>query len=236
MSSLAQIAANQKNSQLSTGPTSDSGKSKSSLNAVKTGLTGRTVLLSADDAAAYQTHLERIFAAWDPADDAERTLTQTLADTEWRLLRIPSLEMGIYALGRLEFKEKFAGEPEAVRASLVEAHTFLTYRRDLNNLSIQEGRLLRMRENTTDTLNEIQEKRRKLTGSQIKKAAEALQEAKRAGKPFDLAAFGFDISIEQVEAQVLAWIASREGHYKGPLAAWEQQFRNEAAAPHKKAA
>ena len=52
MSTAAQIAANQKNSQLSTGPTSEAGKAKSSLNAVKSGLTGRTVLLPTDDAAS----------------------------------------------------------------------------------------------------------------------------------------------------------------------------------------
>ena len=230
MSSAAQIAANQKNAQLSTGPTSAQGKSKSSLNAVKTGLTGRTVLLPTDDAEAYQAHIDRFFAQWQPADDTERALTQTLADTEWRLLRIPSLEAGIYALGRLEFKAKFAEEPDAVRNSLIDAHTFLTYRKDLNNLSIQEGRLLRMRENTLNSLNQVQEERRKRVNVQVTRAATALQEAKRAGKPFDLAEFGFEISIEQVEASVLEWIASRERHSSLPLKAWEHEFRREAAA------
>ena len=235
MSTQAQLAANRANAQLSTGPTSPEGKSKSSLNAVKTGLTGRTVLLPSDDAAAYQAHVDRILAQWQPADDTERALTQTLADTEWRLLRIPSLEAGIYALGRLEFKEKFAEESESVRASLIDAHTFLSYRKDLNNLSIQENRLLRLRENTTTALRNTQEERRKRTNAQITRAATALQEAKRAGKPFHLAEFGFEISIEQVEACVLEWIASRECHSPLPLAAWEHQFRRDAAA-RKKAA
>jgi hypothetical protein len=52
-----QLTANQENAQLSTGPKSQSGKAISSMNAVKTGLTGRTVLLPSDDVAAYQTHL-----------------------------------------------------------------------------------------------------------------------------------------------------------------------------------
>jgi len=33
-----------------------------------------------------------------------------------------------------------------------------------------------------------------------------------------------------VEAYVLEWIASRERHSSIPLAAWEHQFRREAAA------
>ncbi len=89
MSTDAQIAANRLNSQLSTGPTSPTGKATSSLNAVKTGLTGRTVLLSSEDAAAYSAHVVRFEAQWQPATDPERSLVQALADTEWRLLRIP---------------------------------------------------------------------------------------------------------------------------------------------------
>ncbi len=54
----AQLAANRANSKLSTGPCTEEGKSKSSLNAVKTALTGRTVLLPSDDAGAYQRHIE----------------------------------------------------------------------------------------------------------------------------------------------------------------------------------
>lgn len=68
-----------------------------------------------------------------------------------------------------------------------------------------------------------------------KQAAQALQEAKRAGKPFDLAEFGFEISNEQVEAMILDWIASRERNSSLPLAAWEQQFRREASACKKAA-
>jgi len=114
MSSNAQIAANQANAQLSTGPTSDTGKSKSSLNALKTGLTGRTVLLPGDDAALYEAHIAGFLKHHEPAADEERNLVQSLADTDWRLLRIPALEMGIYAVGRLELAELFPNEDESV--------------------------------------------------------------------------------------------------------------------------
>ena len=131
MSTSAQIAANQKNAQLSSGPTSPEGKAKSSLNAVKTGLTGRTVLLPGDDAAAYETHIASFFATYKPVADEEHKLVQSLADTEWRLLRIPALEYGIYALGRLEFAAEFAQEDPDVRKHLIEAKIFLAYQRQL---------------------------------------------------------------------------------------------------------
>ncbi len=136
MSTAAQIAANQKNSQLSTGPVSEAGKAKSSLNAVKSGLTGQTVLLPGDDAILYEAHVAQFVEHYAPVGDDERRLVQSLADTEWRLLRIPSLEMGIYAVGRLELAGSFANEDEAVRKHLIEAQVFLAYQRQLNNLSI----------------------------------------------------------------------------------------------------
>jgi len=48
------LAANRANAQLSTGPRTEEGKAVSSLNAVKTGLCGRIVLVpSEEDVAAY---------------------------------------------------------------------------------------------------------------------------------------------------------------------------------------
>ena len=116
MPSAAQISANQKNAQLSTGPTSETGKAKSSLNAVKSGLTGRTVLLPNEDIAMYEAHIAEFTKRFAPLGDDEQHLVQSLADTEWRLERIPALEMGIYALGRVQFAELFANEDEAARS------------------------------------------------------------------------------------------------------------------------
>jgi hypothetical protein len=122
MSSETQIQANRENALLSTGPKTGDGKATSSLNAVKTGLTGRTVLLPSDDVAAYESHVAGFFTQYQPEGDPEHRLVQSLADTEWRLLRIPSLESGIYALGRLELAAEFASEPDhTVRAALIEA-------------------------------------------------------------------------------------------------------------------
>src|SRR5258708_34429106 len=101
------LEANRANAQLSTGPKTEEGKAKSSLNAVKTALTGRTVLLPADDAAAYQNHILAYEKEFQPASAQERNLVQSIADTDWRLSRIPVLEMALFAKGRLEFSSLF---------------------------------------------------------------------------------------------------------------------------------
>src|SRR3954454_16141690 len=94
------LAANRANAQRSTGPKTSKGKAKSSLNAVKTGLTGRTVLLPSEDVKQYQNHVKRFHDELQPVGELETNVVQSLADTQWRLNRIPSLESGILALGR----------------------------------------------------------------------------------------------------------------------------------------
>jgi hypothetical protein len=201
MSTLTQIAANQKNSQLSTGPTSEAGKAKSSLNAVRSGLTGLAVLLPGDDAALYQAHVSHFIESYAPAGDDERNLVQSLADTAWRLLRIPSLEMGIYAIGRLEFAGSFPNEDEAVRKHLIEAQVFLAYQRQLNNLSIQENRLRRQRDKDTAALRELQEQRKQRAKARLDIAARQYIRFVREqpNQQFDPAAFGFEFSLAEIK-------------------------------------
>ena len=188
----ARLAANRANAQLSTGPTSVEGKAKSSLNAVKSGLTGRTVLLPGDDAALYEAHVSNFMQRHQPANDEEHNLVQSLADTEWRLLRIPSLEMGIYAVGRLEFAAEFPQEHPDIRNHLIEAKIFLAYQRQLNNLSIQEARLRRHRDKDTAALKQLQADRR------------ARETACPTVAPRPSLGLGFDFSSPEIDLPVSA--------------------------------
>ena len=205
MPSDQQIAANQRNAQLSTGPTTPTGKAKSCLNAVKTGLTGRTVLLPEDDALAYEQHLQRFFRELDPATDQERELVQSLADTEWRLLRIPSLEAGIYALGRLELADAFPNVPPIVRNQLIETKILLTHQRQLNNLSIQESRLRRQREKDTAALRLLQDDRQRKASAQLDQAARQYIAAVHENRNhlWEPGENGFEFSIAHVELRAL---------------------------------
>jgi hypothetical protein len=150
---------------------------------------------------------------YEPVGDEEQTLVQSLADTEWRLLRIPSLEAGIYALGRLEFAELFASEEESIRTHLINAKTLLVYQRQLNNLNLQENRLRRQLEKDIATLLELQDNReQQVTGqassgsnAQLDTAASLYAHAVRmqCQQFFDPAAFGFEFSVREIEARAL---------------------------------
>jgi hypothetical protein len=198
MATQNQINANRENAKHSTGPVTPEGRAKSSHNAVKTGLTGQTVLLKTDDVAVYHQHLDRFQKQFAPATDTEKDLVQDLADTEWRLLRITPLESGILALGRRELAPLFADESDpAVREALLEAKLFLTYRRDLNNLSIQQSRLRKHRDLVLAELKEIQQKRRSNASMQAIKAMTYYYDAVKNGwKRFELTDFGFEFTMD----------------------------------------
>jgi hypothetical protein len=61
------------------------------------------VLLPSEDADAYETHLLQYLEAFTPVGARETELVQSLADTQWRLNRIPNLEAGFFALGRRRY-------------------------------------------------------------------------------------------------------------------------------------
>jgi hypothetical protein len=209
MTSPQQLSANRANAQKSTGPTSSDGKAKVSHNALKTGLTGRTVLLPSDDVAAYQAHTERVFLQYSPEAGEESRLAQSIADTLWRLERIPALEAGIYAIGRRELASQFADEQdETVRKAMIEAQVFLTYRRDLNNLSIQEARLRRQHEKDQTELKRLiaerraaAEQKRQAEHKRWRNAIDHYKTAQEMGLPFDPAEIGFEFSTDEIIAR-----------------------------------
>ena len=205
MATAAQAAASRINGALSHGPTSESGKATSSLNALSTGLTGRTVLLPSEDAALYEAHLARFREQYQPVGDQELALVQSLADTHWRLARIPSLEMGIFAFGRMEFADLFPEYEEASRKILIEAKTFLAYQRQLVNLGVQEGRLRRQADKDLATLEALQEPRLQKAQASLNEAARLYINAVHTGRQeeFDPEELGFEFTLEQIEVRAI---------------------------------
>jgi hypothetical protein len=189
------LAANRANAQLSTGPTTSEGKAKSSLNAVRTGLTGRTVLLATEDAEAYEAHLERFRREWQPMGDRETELVQSLADTQWRLDRIPNLEAGLFALGRLRYAELFEEEKNPpVRRAMIDAHVLVTDAKHFKNLHLQESRLSRRFQQDAKELKELQ--------AQRKKEQEEQEQTKKAAAPKTLtASVGFEFTTPAEPSQ-----------------------------------
>jgi hypothetical protein len=220
-------AANRANAQHSTGPKTDEGKAKSSMNAVKTGLTGRTVLLPGDDALIYQQHLDRNFLEFAPGSDREHALVQTIADAEWRLLRIHPLEASLWALGLREFAAEFADvEDETNRQALLNGKILRDYKKDFSNLALQERRLRNHRKEDIAELKQLQQQRidkenerlaqEKFEASpehrnrEYKRAISMSSKTHRKGLDFDPRQFGFDFSDDEI----WAFDAARMAHHE----------------------
>jgi hypothetical protein len=202
MSTAQQVAANQANAQLSTGPRTEEGKKRSSLNALKSGLTGRTVLLPSEGAEAYRTHCQDWSDVYKPVGREEMELVQALADNRWRQDRAFALEQNLFALGQVEFADLFSQELPEIRKSLIHAHTFRAYLKEFQSLLTQQGRLDRCFHRDLAKLAEIQQTRKQLEAAraaQLRKAAAAYTAATKERKTFNPAQNGFEFSIAEIE-------------------------------------
>ncbi len=206
------LAANRANAQLSTGPATSEGKAVSSLNAVKTGLTGRTVLLPSEEADAYETHLTHYRDEFQPVGVRETQLVQNLADTQWRLARIPSLENGIFALGRLRYADLF---PDTRALLLLDAHILMTEAKHFKNLHLQESRLRRQYRQDAQELAERQAKRKE----EQKEAEEQARPREKTTAQAAARANGFEFTnrLEPLEGRQSTQPEQISRHLRGPV-------------------
>lgn len=198
--SQAQITANRANAERSSGPVTEEGKARSSKNALKTALTGRTVLLPIDDADRYQAHLAAYAKQHRPVGERETEIVQSLADAAWRLDRIPGLEEAIYSLGATELADEVAALEPHARESTLRLKSYLKYERQLRNLHLQEMRLGRMREKMQAELAQLQQERKESREEELAAATELFATATKLGQSFHPRDHGFEFSFDDIEA------------------------------------
>ena len=166
------------------------------------------MLLHSDDAALYQNHLAAYAKEYQPAGLREQELVQSFADTQWRLQRIPGLEMAIYAQGRAE-NQDYCVQHAAAGANLIELGTFLKYEKQFKNLQLQESRLQRRYEKEMAELRSLQKARKAVEKSQKPQAKPATTAATNET--------GFVFSTEQNQSNAFSTtpaIAPSEGGFQ----------------------
>jgi hypothetical protein len=92
MATAAQIAANQSNAQLSTGPRTEEGKTRVAANAVRHGLTARHLVIREDEREAFETLRHALESELDPQGAIEQTTFEELLHAAWSLQRFRRLE------------------------------------------------------------------------------------------------------------------------------------------------
>ena len=161
---LAQRAAiNRANSQYSTGPRTEPGKERSSLNALRHGLTARTTVLPTEDLEAYHRHIQQFLDEYKPATSTEAQLVHEIANTAWRLNRIPFLEAELLSQNP---------SPQSLIPMLA-------------TLGLHGSRLSRQFQKAVEQLRDIHEARRRLERRQLTEAAELFLRHQHKGLPWE---------------------------------------------------
>jgi hypothetical protein len=138
---------NRENAQYSTGPKTEEGKQRSSLNALRHGLTSQTVVLPGEDLELYHQHLASFQHDLRPFGADEHNLVQILADTSWRLHRVAVLESNLLTHGAFTQDDDAPNPDRTIKG--------------LATLSLHGQRLNRQFESTLRLLKNIQRERKK---------------------------------------------------------------------------
>ena len=158
--SAAQLAANRANAQHSTGPRTITGRSRISLNAVKTGLTGETVVLSEEEGERYRALLGKYQNEFQPVGVRESELVQSLIDLRWRLNRIPGLEAALNTYARNLVMDKYAEMDKTAREFFLTVDVYEQNEKKLKNIHFHEARLARRYEKEMAKLEALQAERK----------------------------------------------------------------------------
>jgi hypothetical protein len=195
-------AINRANAQHSTGPKTRAGKNKSSLNALRHGLTGQIVVMPSEDLRAYQLHLESFIAEYHPEGATEANLVQALADASWRLNRVAALETNLLTLGLAGELDRFTQSPQQIQNALSTAAALESQSKALANLSMHSQRLSRQFERTVAQLRELQKTRHAQQKKDLENLISIMEMCESKGEPYHPSEDGFVFTPQQIEAAI----------------------------------
>jgi hypothetical protein len=202
MSTLAQITANQQNSQNSTGPKTPEGKKRSALNAVRHNLTGQLVLVQESENEIYQLHCKEYRIEFAPKGKLEIDLTQEMADLRWSINRIRAHETNLFSVQAVALESSLeSGDPD-VNSAMEIANSMAKNMKTLALLSVYEQRKLRAFEKTLAKLKEIQSERKAQESIDLRKAAEHREVFQNEEPDWTPAQDGFVCSNAQIDAYI----------------------------------
>jgi hypothetical protein len=219
MSSSAQVLANQANALLSTGPKTEEGKKKSSLNAWRHGLTGQTVVMPHEDMQSYLAFRKDLEARLQPADALESQIAGRMIDIQWRLNRCFSMEMAVYALGHSE-SPATADQIDTVTTA---ARVLHDKKSTIQVLGMHEQRLTRMYKNAKADLESLQAARKNHDLQQLIEASSIRNLKQTLKQPWDPAENGFDLSLPEIDRYL-----NRQKNLDNAARAWHKGSLHES--------
>ncbi len=173
MSTPAQIAANQANSRLSTGATTEAGKKIVSQNSWKHGLCAKLHIAPPGEEDALEGHVAGYLEAYAPVGLPERDLVRNIAENHFRLQRAHALEHALFT--------------EIMLDQSAEDESWAEKTKELKNITVQAGRIQRAVEKSTAALNAMQANRKTAYSKAQEEAILLTQLAHAKGQPPDQA-------------------------------------------------
>ena len=202
MISEKQLDANRRNALLSTGPKTDEGRKRSSMNALRHGLTGQVTSMTDEDRAAHDTFSKALIKDLRPEGAMEIQLTQRIATDSWRLNRISAIEDNLFALGQLQHGGEACRDIPQLDAALTTAHVFTLEAKQLQLLTLYEQRINRAIQKNLALLQSLQATRKAEREAQMKEAAILLQLSEMKGVEYQPAQDGFLFSTAEIHAAI----------------------------------
>jgi hypothetical protein len=181
MSTPAQIAANQANAKLSTGPSSDAGKQIVAGNAVKHHLSGKGNPSLPGEQDAVAKHIEGYIQAYAPVGVPEHALVTNIAHNHWRLQRAHAMEDAIFA------KIMSEQSAEGLDPFSAQAEAWLDATKAMKSIALHASRIQRAIEKNTAELKEMQTQRKAAYAKAEEEAILLTQLAHAKGQTVDAA-------------------------------------------------
>ena len=126
--SEARLRANRLNAQKSTGPRTEEGKQRASLNATRHGLTGQVLTLTAEEMQALHALIGDLEKQYLPGNTHEKHLVHMLAQLQYRFHRIMATEHNLFAIGLTENSEFWDVDHLEAQTAFVLAETYAARR------------------------------------------------------------------------------------------------------------
>ena len=202
MISEKQIAANRSNALLSTGPRTEEGKKRSSMNARRHGITGQVTSMTDEDRAAHDKLSQALIKDLAPDGAMETQLAQRIATDSWRLNRISAVEDNLFALGQLQHGGQTCPDAPQLDDALTMAHTYTQESKQLQLLSLYEQRINRAIQKNLALLQSLQATRKAERETAMKEAAALLKLSEMKGVEYIPARDGFAFSNDQIHAAI----------------------------------
>jgi hypothetical protein len=193
---------NRANAQHSTGPKTQAGKAKTSLNALRHGLTGQLVVMPTEDFEAYERHLKLFTDEYHPQGITESHLVQALADASWRLNRVAVLETNLLTRC-IAHPLPFRIDPPPDQNAMSIASALESQSKALANLSMHSQRLSNQFEKTEARLRELQNIRLTKEKHDLDNLLKIMDMYKSKGETYVPSEDGFVFSETQIHNAIL---------------------------------